>query len=163
MKGEEDSPFHEFNTVMEGIIKEGNGLISVLMEVQKRFGYLPKEILKEVARTLNMDPVDVWGVVTFFNLFRLKPLGKNQIKVCMGTACHLAGGRLVLETLERELDLKVGDTSLDGKFSLERVACIGCCMLAPVMVINERIYPKMTPFKVEEALIEYRQEKKGRD
>ena len=78
--------------------------------------------------------------------------------VCMGTACHLAGGRLILEALERELDIKVGETAEDGSFSLERVACIGCCMLAPVIMIRNRIHPKMTPFKVEEALVSYRQE-----
>jgi NADH-quinone oxidoreductase subunit E len=81
----------------------------------------------------------------------------------MGTACHLAGGRVVLEALERELKIKVGETSNDGHFSLERVACIGCCMLAPVAVIKEKIYPKMSPFKVEEALIPYRQESKIED
>jgi len=76
----------------------------------------------------------------------------------MGTACHLAGGRLILEALERELDIKVGETDEDGNFSLERVACIGCCMLAPVIVIKDKIHPKMTPFKVEEALVSYKQE-----
>jgi NADH-quinone oxidoreductase subunit E len=137
---------------------ERNGLIPILLEIQKEFGYLPKEALKEVATFLKMKPIEVWGVATFYNQFRLTPLGKTHIKVCMGTACHLAGGRLVLEALERELDLKVGQTSEDGQFSLERVACIGCCMLAPVVVIRDKIYPKMSPFKVEESLIPYRQE-----
>lgn len=76
----------------------------------------------------------------------------------MGTACHLRGGKLVLEALERELEIKVGETTKDANFSLERVACIGCCMLAPVMVVGDKIYPRMTPFKVEEALIPYKQE-----
>lgn len=137
---------------------ERNGLIPILLEIQKEFGYLPKEALKKVATFLNMKPIEVWGVATFYNQFRLTPLGKNHIKVCMGTACHLAGGRLVLEALERELHLKVGETSEDGQFSLERVACIGCCMLAPVIVIKDKIYPKMSPFKVEESLLPYRQE-----
>ncbi|MGB9627274.1 MAG: NADH-quinone oxidoreductase subunit NuoE, partial [Thermodesulfobacteriota bacterium] len=139
---------------------EKNGLIPILLEIQKEFGYLPKESLKSVASFLRMKPVEVWGVATFFNQFRLTPLGKNHIKVCMGTACHLAGGRLVMEALERELKIKVGETSEDGQFSLERVACIGCCMLAPVAVIKDKIYPKMSPFKVEESLIPYRQESK---
>jgi NADH-quinone oxidoreductase subunit E len=86
----------------------------------------------------------------------LIPLGRNHVKVCLGTACHLAGGRLVLEALERELEIKVGETSGDGSFSLERVACIGCCMLAPVVVIKDKIHPKMTPFKIEESLTSYR-------
>ena len=139
---------------------ERNGLIPILLEVQKEFGYLPKEAMLAVARFLGMKTVDVWGVATFFNQFRMTPLGKNHVKVCMGTACHLAGGRLVLEALERELKIKVGETSGDGHFSLERVACIGCCMLAPVTVIKDKIHPKMSPFKVEESLIPYRQEEK---
>jgi NADH-quinone oxidoreductase subunit E len=142
---------------------ERNGLIPILLEIQKEFGYLPKEGMKKLSGFLGMKPIDVWGVATFFNQFRLTPLGKNHVKACMGTACHLAGGRLVLESLERELSIKVGETSGDGHFSLERVACIGCCMLAPVIVIKDKIYPKMSPLKVEESLIPYRQESKEED
>jgi NADH-quinone oxidoreductase subunit E len=152
-KGEEQ-PFN----ILERHGGERNGLIPILLEVQKEFGYLPKEAMKRVSEFLGIKPIDVWGVATFFNQFRLAPLGKNHIKACMGTACHLAGGRLVLEALERELSIKVGETSGDGHFSLERVACIGCCMLAPVTVIKDKIYPKMSPLKVEESLIPYRQE-----
>ena len=137
---------------------EKRELISLLQEVQAELGYLSKEAMQEIARFLGVTAVEVWGVATFYNQFRLVPIGKFPVKVCMGTACHLTGGKLVLEALERELDIKIGETDRDSKFSLERVACIGCCMLAPVMVIGEQIYPKMTPFKVEEALIPYKQE-----
>jgi NADH-quinone oxidoreductase subunit E len=152
-KGEE-----QLSNILKRHGGEHNGLIPILFEIQKEFGYLPKEAMKRVAEYLGMKPVDIWGVATFFNQFRLTPLGKHHVKVCMGTACHLAGGRLVMEALERELKIKVGETSGDGHFSLERVACIGCCMLAPVTVIKDKIYPKMSPFKVEESLIPYRQE-----
>ena len=138
--------------------REKKNLIPLLQEVQKRLGYLPKNAMQEIADSLGMPEVEVWGVATFYNQFRLVPLGKYHSMVCMGTACHLAGGKLILEALERELDIKVGQTSDDGKFSLERVACIGCCMLAPVMVIKDRIHPRMTPFKVEEVLGQYKQE-----
>ncbi|MFP3898827.1 MAG: NADH-quinone oxidoreductase subunit NuoE [Dehalococcoidia bacterium] len=138
--------------------REKKNLIPLLQEVQKRLGYLPKKAMQEIADSLGMPEVEVWGVATFYNQFRLVPLGKYHSMVCMGTACHLAGGKLILEALERELDIKVGQTSDDGKFSLERVACIGCCMLAPVAVIKDRIYPRMTPFKVEEVLGQYKQE-----
>ena len=138
--------------------KEGSNLIPLLQEVQEKLGYLPKEAMQEVASFLEIPEVEVYGVATFYNQFRFTPLGKHHTRVCMGTACHLRGGRLILEALERELDIKVGDTSEDGNFSLERVACIGCCMLAPVMVIGDKIYPKVTPFKVEETLIPYKQE-----
>jgi NADH-quinone oxidoreductase subunit E len=141
--------------------KDKKNLIPLLQEVQARLGYLPRKALQEIGDFLKMSGVEVWGVATFYNQFRFVPLGKYHTTVCMGTACHLAGGRLILEALERELNLKVGETAEDGKFSLERVACIGCCMLAPVVVIKDRIHPKMTPFKVEEALIPYKQEAQG--
>lgn len=161
MKEKEEGSFTEnVSEILKKFRDKENGLIPILLDIQKEFGYLPKESLKKVASFLGVKPIDVWGVATFFNQFRLTPLGKNHIKVCLGTACHLAGGRLVLEALERELKIKVGETSEDGQFSLERVACIGCCMLAPVAVIKDKIYPKMSPFKVEESLIPYRQESK---
>jgi len=137
---------------------EKKNLIPLLQEFQAKLGYLPKKSMQEIADFLEMPEVEVWGVATFYNQFRFVPLGKYHIRVCMGTACHLGGGKLILEALERELDIKVGETAEDGNFSLERVACIGCCMLAPVIVIGDKIYPKMTPFKVEEALIPYKQE-----
>jgi len=138
--------------------KESSNLIPLLQEVQENLGYLPKEVMQEIASFLEISEVEVYGVATFYNQFRFVPLGKHHTRVCMGTACHLAGGKLISEALERELEIKVGETSEDGEFSLERVACIGCCMLAPVMVVGDKIYPKMTPFKVEEALILYKQE-----
>ena len=141
--------------------KEKKDLIPLLQEVQTRLGYLPKKALREIADFLNMPAVEVWGVATFYNQFRFVPLGKYHTTVCMGTACHLAGGRLILEALERELSIKVGETDAGGDFSLERVACIGCCMLAPVIVIKDKIHPRMTPFKVEEALVPYKQETRG--
>lgn len=138
--------------------KDKKNLIPLLQEVQARLGYLPRKALQGIAGYLKMPGVEVWGVATFYNQFRLVPLGRYHTTVCMGTACHLAGGRLILDALERELDIKVGETTEDGNFSLERVACLGCCMLAPVIVIKDRIHPRMTPFKVEEALIPYKQE-----
>ena len=138
--------------------KESRNLIPVLQEVQRKLGYLSRQAMEEIASFLGIPAVDVWGVATFYNQFRFVPLGKYHARVCLGTACHLRGGRLILEALEREMDLKVGETTKDGNFSLERVACIGCCMLAPVMVIGDKIYPRMTPFKVEEALVPYKQE-----
>ncbi len=142
--------------------KEKKNLIPLLQEVQIRLGYLPRKAMQEIASFLEVPGVEVWGVATFYDQFRFVPLGKYHTRVCMGTACHLAGGKLILEALERELDIKVGETAEDGNFSLERVACIGCCMLAPVIVIKDKIYPKMTPFKVEETLIPYKQEPQGK-
>jgi NADH:ubiquinone oxidoreductase subunit E len=144
--------------ILAGYEGEKRELIALLQDVQADLGYLSKEVLQEIAGFLGIQVVEVWGVATFYNQFRFIPLGKNHVKVCLGTACHLANGKLILAALERELDIKVGETAEDGNFSLERVACIGCCMLAPVIVIGDKIYPKMTPFKAEEALIPYKQE-----
>jgi NADH-quinone oxidoreductase subunit E len=100
-----------------------------------------------------MTDVEIYGVASFYNYFRYIPLGKHPVQMCMGTACHMVGGRLVLEALERVLDVEVGGITEDRQFSLDRVACIGCCGLAPVMVIGEKIYPKMTPTKVDEVTV----------
>jgi len=138
--------------------KEKKNLIPLLQEAQVKAGYLSEEAMEQISYFLGVPLIKVWEVATFYNQFRFVPVGKHHIRVCMGTACHLAGARLILEALERELKIKVGETSPDGNFSLERVACIGCCMLAPVMVIGDRIHPRMTPFKVEEVLIPFAQQ-----
>ncbi|MCX7857287.1 MAG: NAD(P)H-dependent oxidoreductase subunit E [Deltaproteobacteria bacterium] len=135
-------------------------LIQALIDIQKGLGFLPPEKLREVATSFGISEAYIWGVATFYNIFRFKPRGKTHIKVCMGTACHLSGGGLVAEAAERELNIKVGETTDDQDFSLERVACVGCCMLAPVVVINDRVYPRMSPLKLEEVLIEFKRDKK---
>ena len=147
--------------VIGSLASHGGGrrdLIPLLQEVQKRLSYLPKEAMLGIAHFLEIPEIEVYGVATFYNQFRLAPLGKHHVRVCMGTACHLAGGRLVSEALERQLDIKVGETTQNKEFSLERVACVGCCMLAPVVLMGNDVHPKMTPFKAEEALIPYRHE-----
>lgn len=133
--------------------KDRRFLILLLQEVQGRLGYLPEEAMLALADFLGVPGSTVYGVATFYNQFRFTPLGKHQVKVCMGTACHLAGGQLVLEAVSRELQVEVGGVTPDRAFSLERVACVGCCALAPVMVINGVVYPRMSPPKVEEALV----------
>jgi len=140
--------------------RDRSRLIPILQSVQDAFGYLPREAILEVAFYLGMTDVQVYGVASFYNLFRFTPLGKHPIQMCMGTACHVVGGGLVLEALERVLDIDVGGITEDGELSLDRVACIGCCGLAPVMVIGKKIYPKMTPTKVDEALVNLKLETK---
>ena len=127
-------------------------LIHILEEVQERLGYLPKEALLEIADFVHTPASTIYGVATFYNRFRFTPIGRHAIRVCMGTACHVAGGSLVMEALERELEIKVGGVTPDEEFSLDRIACVGCCVLAPVIVIGREVSPKMTPFKVEEVL-----------
>lgn len=132
---------------------ERHELIPLLQEVEEEFGYLPSEAMLEIADFLHIPKSAIYGVATFYNQFRFNPPGRHPIKLCMGTACYIKRGKLILEALERELEIKVGDTTPDGEFSIDRVACIGCCAMAPVMVIGEEIYPKMTTLKVEEALV----------
>jgi NADH-quinone oxidoreductase subunit E len=137
----------------EDILKPHKGkrgkLITILQEIQAKFGYLPREAMLTVAELLGMPESSVYGVATFYNQFRLHPPGRHPIKVCMGTACQMKGGRVVLESWERELNIKVGETSPDREFSLERVACIGCCAMAPVAVMEETVYGRITPTKIK--------------
>lgn len=148
----------QLKKILSGYDKERSKLIPILQEVQAKLEYLPKEAMLEVSEFLHIPAAEVFGVATFYAQFRFIPLGKHPIKVCMGTACHMAGGRPVLEVLERELDIEVGGITQDHEFSLDRVACVGCCMLAPVIIIGERVYSRMTTLKAEEALIPFRHE-----
>jgi len=163
----EESPSGQLEEILTPDKKEGKNLISLLQEIQESLGYLPGEAMRELAGFLEMPPVHVYSVATFYNQFRFTPIGKYPIQVCLGTACHLKGGKFILQEVERQLEIKVGETTEDGNFSLERVACMGCCMLAPVVRIGDRapaikigdkIYPRMTPFKVDEVLVPYKQE-----
>jgi NADH-quinone oxidoreductase subunit E len=128
-------------------------LIDILQDIQSREGYLSNEAMLEVAKLLDLSSAAVWGVATFYNQFRFTPPGKRPVRVCLGTACHLSGGQLVLDAVARELKIEVGGTTGDREFDLDRVACIGCCALAPVVTIGKDVYPKMTPPKVEEVIV----------
>ena len=105
-----------------------------------------------MARYLEISAAEVYGVATFYNQFRFIPYGKHHVVACLGTACHAMGGQLILDAFERELDIKAGEITPDHEWSLDRVGCIGCCTKAPVVVINNGIHARMTPFKVEEVL-----------
>lgn len=133
--------------------KDRRYLISLLQAVQKKLGHISKEAMLKIAEFLEVPGTTVYGVATFYNQFRFTPLGKHPVNVCMGTACHLAGGRLVMEALARELKVEVGGITEDKEFSLDRVACVGCCALAPVVVIDETVHPRMNAQKVEEVLV----------
>lgn len=139
---------------------ERESLIPVLQYVQSRLGYLPREAMQQISEALKIPYVDVYSVATFYNQFRLNPPGKHQIKVCMGTACHMMGGHIILESFERRLGIKEGETTPDREFSLERVACVGCCALAPVVVVDERVEAKVSPIRVDGILLAYEIEKK---
>ena len=137
------------------VYKQKKGaLISVLQRIQEEFGYLPEEALSEVARSLRVPLSQVFSVATFYAHFYLHRRGDHLVKVCQGTACHVRGAREVLETTERKLGIKAGETTGDYKFSLERVACVGSCALAPVVVIDDDIHIQVTPKKMASLLSE---------
>ena len=122
-------------------------LIPVLQDVQAAFGYIPPEAMTEIAKFLRIPESTVYGVATFYAQFYLTRQGKHRIKVCQGTACHVRGGRRVMEVVRRRLGIKPGETTEDYQFSLERVACFGSCALAPVMVVDGKVYGRVTQQK----------------
>jgi NADH-quinone oxidoreductase subunit E len=129
-----------------------SALIMVLQEIENLYGYLPAWALRYVSEKLDVPMIQVYGVASFYDAFRLTPQGKHLIRVCLGTACYLRGSARVLEALERELDIKDGETTPDLEFSLQSVRCLGACALAPVMIIDERYFDKITPTKVSRVL-----------
>ena len=131
--------------------KRGN-LIPILQKVQGKLGYLPREAMLEIAEFLGIPEMDVYSVVTFYNQFRLNPPGKHSIRVCLGTACHVRGGPRVLEEIERDLNIKAGETTDDMEFTLETVNCIGACALRPIVAIDGEYYGNMTPAKINSLL-----------
>jgi NADH-quinone oxidoreductase subunit E len=127
-------------------------LIPVMEAVQEEFGYLPLDMMLEIARFLRVPESNVFGVATFYALFRLKPNGKKTIRVCRGTACHVRGGARILQEIETQLGIKAGETTADMEYSLETISCFGSCALAPVMVVGKDVYGRMTPVKVSQIL-----------
>ncbi|MCB5230292.1 MAG: NADH-quinone oxidoreductase subunit NuoE [Candidatus Cloacimonas sp.] len=131
-------------------------LIPMLQEIQELEGYLSKETMKMVSDISGIGVADIFGVATFYTVFRLKPQGKHTIRICKGTACHVSNADLILTTLRNELDLEEGeDTTADNKFTLFEVACLGCCSLAPVIMIDNTTYGKLDPQKISEILASY--------
>jgi NADH-quinone oxidoreductase subunit E len=139
----------EISSQLKGFEKERGMLIPILQMIQQRHAYLPSEAIKLVAAHLEIPPCEVYGVATFYNQFRFHPPGKHPVKVCLGTACHVRGGDIILENFERKLGIHEGETTPDREFSIERVACVGCCALAPVAVVGETVQGHMAPSRVE--------------
>jgi NADH-quinone oxidoreductase subunit E len=134
---------------------EKHELITVLQETQEQFRYLPAAAMKEISAFLNVPESTIYGVSTFYAQFKLTPLGKKVIRVCRGTACHVRGSGKVLAEVEKRLGVKAGETTADLEYTLETVACIGACALAPTMTIDNETYGKMTTKKVAEVLGDY--------
>jgi NADH-quinone oxidoreductase subunit E len=131
-------------------------LIPLLQSAQDHFGYIPRRAISYISSVTGIPESDVYGVITFYSQFRLQPMGKHVIRACAGTACHVSGAKMRIETIEDELGVEVGDTTEDGLFTLNTVACIGCCSLAPVIMINDDTHGRLTPSSLRKLLREYR-------
>jgi NADH-quinone oxidoreductase subunit E len=134
---------------------EPHDLIPVLQDIQDQFNYLPKDELKEVAQRLSVPLTQAYSVATFYKMFSLIPKGEHQLKVCLGTTCHLRGGPRLVDSVSSRLGVEVGYTSKDGQFSLETVGCLGSCAQAPVMMIDDRYFARVTVDKVPKILKQY--------
>ncbi len=146
-------------TRLEAIVDRHRGqtwaLIPLLQDIQEAFGYIPPESIEPISEALNIFPSQVQGVITFYAGFSLEPKGKYVVRVCRGTACHVKGGRSILRFMKRELELEEGETSPDYQFTLETVACLGACFLAPTMMINRAYFGRLSPPKVTTIMAEY--------
>ena len=127
-------------------------LIPILQEAQEQFGYLPSEVMLEIAKFLRLPESTVFGVSTFYAQFKFSPTGRKKVRLCRGTACYVRGAPRILEEVEKYLGIKPGETTEDLEYSLETIACFGSCALAPVMVVDENVYGRMTPKKVAQIL-----------
>lgn len=137
---------------------EGNpkDIIEALHEVQNLYGYISDDAQKCLSKHLNVPMSEIYGIITFYSRFKLKPKGKYNIQICLGTACYVKGSAKIMEAFEKELNIKSGDITEDGMFSLEEVRCIGACGLAPAIVVNEDVYGKVTPDQVKEIIEKYK-------
>jgi NADH-quinone oxidoreductase subunit E/NADP-reducing hydrogenase subunit HndA len=134
---------------------ESGELINVLHKTQSTFGYLPAEVQEVVADELNVSVAKVYGVVTFYSFFTMIPKGKHPISICTGTACYVRGAEKVLEEFKNELKIQVGETSGDGKFSIACLRCVGACGLAPVVMVGDKTYGRVSPEMVKDIIAEY--------
>lgn len=138
-------------------------LIPLLQAAQDSYGYIPPLAIEQIAMATGIPASEVYGVITFYSQFRLQPLGRYVIRVCKGTACHVQGAEMICRVLEEELGIRQGDTSEDGLFTFLAVACLGCCSLAPVAMIGEQAYGRLTPQGLRSILRKYRRKSGGGD
>ncbi|MBC2578722.1 NADH-quinone oxidoreductase subunit NuoE [Clostridium sp. DJ247] len=149
--------YKELSDFIDGIPDKNGSLISVLHKAQNIFGYLPEDVQKFIAKKLNIPVSKVNGVVTFYSYFTEEPTGKHVINVCMGTACFVKGSGDVLAEFEKKLNIKVGQTTPDGKFTLQVLRCVGACGLAPVVTVNDKVYGHFNKHSVDRVLDEYKE------
>lgn len=155
-KSENDKIEDEIEEILSEIPFNRESLIPALQEVQKSFGYLPKEALDYISNNFKIPPSDIYGVATFYSQFQLKPQGDHTIRVCAGTTCHIKGTDEILDELKKQLEIIPGEVTDDGKFTLTTVRCIGCCSLAPVIMVDDEVHGNLTREDVTEILEKYK-------
>ena len=143
--------------IIESYKGKDGSLMPILQDVQNIYGYLPENVLNKVSKETNTPMSRIYGIATFYSQFRLDPVGRNLIRVCHGTACHVSGAENISLALETELGVKDGGTSDDTQFTLESVACLGCCSLAPVIMVNEDTHGNLSPDKSKKVIKKYEQ------
>lgn len=148
--------FEQLHSAIQRHKEEQGALMPVLQEAQGIFGYVPMEVQEAIAEGLNMPLSEVYGVATFYSQFSLEPRGQNVIGLCLGTACYVKGSQKILDKLTDELKVPVGHTTPDGKFTLNATRCLGACGLAPVMMINDEVYGRLTPDEIPAILQKYK-------
>lgn len=151
-----EAGFRELETFINTLDTKKGSLISVLHKAQGIFGYLPREVQEFVADQLNESLANVYGVVSFYSYFTMVPKGEHPVAVCMGTACYVRGADKVLDEFQKQLGIKSGETSLDGKFSIDALRCVGACGIAPVVLVGEKVYKKVEPKEVKGIIEEYK-------
>jgi len=145
----------ELKEVCKSFNNEKSELINVLHKAQSLFGYLPPELQEVIAKELHVSVAHVYGVVTFYSFFTMTPKGIHPISICLGTACYVRGAEKVLEEFKKELKIQVGETSADGKFSLSCLRCVGACGLAPVVMVGDKVFGRVSPEGVKDIIAEY--------
>jgi NADH-quinone oxidoreductase subunit E len=146
----------EAQDIVAKVGREPEYAIPLLQEIQRRHSYLPRNLMEAVSAEAGIPASNLYGVATFYSQFRFKPQGKYLIRVCHGTACHVAGSDIIAAVIAQELGIEEGGTTPDNLFSFEKVACLGCCALAPVVMIGDRIYAKLTSSKIKSVIKEYK-------
>ena len=145
-----------FEEVMQGFSGKQSELIPILQKLQASYGYLPEDVIARLSERTGMFVSQIMGVATFYSQFRLEPVGKNVVKICFGTACHVIGAENIADAICHELGIALGETTEDRMFTVESVACIGCCSLAPVITINEETHGRLTPETARAAIRDFK-------
>lgn len=156
-KDDMKNQFSNFKVELWKYQGESGALIPLLQSAQESYGYIPESAIDHISEIVGIPSADIYGVITFYSQFRLKPMGKNIIKVCDGTACHVNSSTAIIRTIESELQISNDETTEDGLFTMQKVACLGCCSLSPVIMINDETFGLLTPKKVQQILKDYKE------